>query len=133
MNLAVVGSRSYKDNLLAKKEAISLICGAVLCYNIDKIVSGGAVGPDKWAEEAASEMKVEQVIYKPDWKTYGKSAGFRRNHDIINDADYVLIFWDGKSKGTSHDIMLARKYDKAYELFVWQKSGEWSKLEGKSA
>jgi hypothetical protein len=129
MNLAVVGSRSLKDNLLAKKEAMSMIYGAILALDIDKVVSGGATGPDKWSEEAANEMQIETIIYKPDWKTYGKSAGIRRNCDIINDADHVLIFWDGKSKGTSHDIMLARKYNKPYALFVWQKTDEWRKIE----
>jgi hypothetical protein len=129
MKLAVVGSRSHKDNLPAKEEAISMICGAILALDVDKIVSGGAAGPDKWSEEAANEMSIETIIYKPDWKTYGKSAGFRRNRDIINDADYVLIFWDGNSKGTSHDIMLARKNNKPYALFVWQKTNEWRKIE----
>jgi hypothetical protein len=129
MNLAVVGSRSLKDSLPAKEEAKSLVRGAILALGVDKIVSGGAAGPDKWSEEAADEMKIETVIYKPDWKTYGKSAGIRRNRDIINDADSVLVFWDGKSKGTSHDIMLARKNNKPYELFVWQKTSEWRLIE----
>jgi len=130
MNLAVVGSRSFKDNLEAKKEAKSLIAGAILALDVTTIVSGGAAGPDKWSEEVANQMNIETIIYKPEWKKYGKSAGMRRNRDIINDAESVLVFWDGKSKGTSHDIMLARKYNKPYVLFVWQKSNEWRKIEG---
>jgi len=129
MNLAVVGSRSFKDNFKAKCDAISLICKEIEYYTIDCLISGGAVGPDSWGEEAASKYEMSKTIYKPDWKTYGKSAGMRRNCDIINDADLVLIFWDGKSRGTSHDIMLARKNNKPYALFVWQKTNEWREIE----
>lgn len=130
MKLAVVGSRVFKDNLEAKKEAQSLIAGAILALDVTAIVSGGAAGPDKWSEEVADQMNIETVIYKPDWKTYGKSAGIRRNCDIINDAESVLVFWDGKSKGTSHDIMLARRQNKEYYLYLWDRSNKnWTLYE----
>jgi hypothetical protein len=129
MNLAVVGSRSFKDNFKAKIEALYLICDTIEKHKINHLVSGGAAGPDQWGEEAAGNYHLSKTIYKPDWKTYGKSAGMRRNRDIINDADYVLLFWDGKSRGTSHDIMLVRKNNKPYALFVWQKTNEWREIE----
>ena len=119
MKLAVVGSRSFKYNFKARIEALYLICDRIEKHKITHLVSGGAAGPDQWGEEAAGNYHLSQTIYKPDWETYGKSAGFRRNYDIINEANYVLIFWDKTSKGTEHDIKLSRKQNKAYEIFIW--------------
>jgi len=129
MNLSVVGSRSLKDNAAAMLGAVAIISNIIEKYDITHFVSGGAAGPDKWGEATATGYAILSTIYKPDWDKYGKSAGIRRNVDIINDSDLVLIFWDGKSKGTSHDIMLARKCKKQYALYIWSKTEEWSEIE----
>jgi hypothetical protein len=80
--------------------------------SITHIVSGGANGADKLGELFAKKHNIETIIYKPDWKKYGKSAGFLRNHDIINAADNVIAFWDGVSNGTKHDIDIATQKGK---------------------
>lgn len=77
-----------------------------------KIVSGGAIGADKLAEKYANENKYEKIIFKPDWKRYGNGAGAVRNREIINEADIVIAFWDGESKGTKNSIDIAQKYNK---------------------
>jgi hypothetical protein len=130
--LAVVGSRSLQNSLLARVSAQDIIRNHIRVYNVTEIVSGGADGPDKWSEEVAHQFNIWATIYKPDWDLYGKSAGFKRNVLIINAADYILLFWDGKSKGTTHDLNLARKSGKNYELFVW-KNEKWEKEEERNA
>ena len=35
-------------------------------------------------------------------KKYGKRAGILRNRDIVDAADIVVAFWDGKSPGTKN-------------------------------
>jgi aspartate aminotransferase-like enzyme len=133
MNLAIVGSRSLKSSLPARVTAQDIIRNYLRDGKFTKIVSGGAVGPDKWAEEVAEQFNIETIIYKPDWNTYGKSAGIRRNVDIINSADFVLIFWDGSSKGTAHDIKITRKNGISYELYQWDKTSVWRKIESSVA
>ena len=49
---------------------------------------------------------------------YGKSAGPRRNQQMVVDCDYCILFWDGKSRGTKNDIDLCKKYNKPYKLLV---------------
>ena len=48
-----------------------------------------------------------------DWDTYGKSAGYRRNADMLNYAkeEYAVVFafWNGTSKGTKNMIEIACK------------------------
>lgn len=129
--LAVVGSRSLKDNERAKILAKSLIGGLTSERGFGMIISGGAAGVDKWAEEVASELNISKRVFKPDWQRWGKSAGFRRNVDIISESDYVLILWDGSSKGTAHDIKIARKQEKPYVLYLWE-TDKWSLFESKS-
>jgi hypothetical protein len=80
------------------------------------IVSGGAKGADKLGEQFADEFRFKKLIFKPDWELFGKRAGFIRNEKIIQNADVVFAFWDGKSKGTAHSISLAEDYGK--ELYI---------------
>ena len=80
------------------------------------IVSGGARGVDTWAREAAEAWHLEYQEFPADWETYGKSAGFKRNVDIVKAADLVNVFWNGKSNGAKNDIDLALRYRKDIEV-----------------
>lgn len=117
MKIAVVGSRNfiYKKFVMAK--LIAIISG-LEHYDDVLIVSGGAQGVDSWAEEIALRFKIPKIIFKPDWNKYGKRAGFIRNELIINEADKVIAFWDGESKGTKHSIDLAIKAKKHVDIYV---------------
>lgn len=105
MKIAVIGSRTFYDYELLKKTLDEFT-------DIDTIVSGGAQGADKLGERYAEENKLETLIFIPDWNKYGKRAGFIRNEDIVKNADKVVAFWDGVSKGTLSSINIAKKYDK---------------------
>lgn len=110
VKVAIVGSRTFNDYDLAEKY-IDKTCDDN-AYLICKIISGGAKGADSIAEKYARKHNIETQIFKPDWDTYGKSAGFRRNKDIIENCDICIAFWDGVSKGTKHDIDLCKKMNK---------------------
>jgi hypothetical protein len=105
MKLAVIGSRGFNDYELLKLHLNNVIQN----NRVTHIVSGGALGADSLAERFAKENNIETLIFLPDWKTHGKAAGFIRNKDIVSNADMVVAFWDGKSKGTKHSIDLANK------------------------
>jgi predicted Rossmann fold nucleotide-binding protein DprA/Smf involved in DNA uptake len=104
MVYAIVGSRNFDDYEKVKE--------VLKDADISKIVSGGADGADSLGEKYAKEHDIELVTYLPDWKQYGKAAGMIRNKLIINDADVVIAFWDGVSKGTANSINLAKKQKK---------------------
>jgi hypothetical protein len=40
---------------------------------------------------------------------YGKSAGYKRNHEMLAAATGLIAFWDGRSRGTAHMIHIARE------------------------
>ena len=110
MKLAIVGSRTFTDyNKLCK-----CIDFLNTHNNIDTIISGGARGADTLAKQYAESHNITLLEYKADWDTYGKSAGFIRNKDIIKNSDFVVAFWDGQSRGTKNDIDLCHEYHKSY-------------------
>lgn len=86
------------------------------------IISGGAKGVDSWAAEIASERGFPVVEIRPNWKKYGKGAGFRRNKEIVLAADEVVAFWDGSSAGTLHTVKQAEKLQRP--LLVFGGTGE---------
>lgn len=102
MRLAIVGGRTFND-IHKLNEIMSKLSPP------DTIISGGAIGADTVAANYARENNIELVEFLPDWKKYGRAAGMIRNKTIIDSADAVLAFWDGKSKGTKNSIALARK------------------------
>ena len=78
--------------------------GAYLPEGTEEIVSGGAKGVDTSAREYAQKHGVRLTEFLPDYRRYGKGAPLRRNIDIIEHADMVLAFWDGRSRGTKFVI-----------------------------
>jgi len=103
MNIAIVGSRGINDYELVKR-IFNKYYGE---SDVSLIVSGGAKGVDTMAEKLADELKINKLIFHPDWDKHGKAAGFIRNKNIVENADEVLAFWDGLSKGTKYTIGLA--------------------------
>ena len=102
-HIGVVGSRTFIDYDFLRK----VINKYLRVKQIDKpivIVSGGAKGADQLAAKYAIEKNFELVEHKPDWDSYGKSAGFKRNTVIVNYSDVIIAFWDGESRGTKDTI-----------------------------
>ena len=104
MRIAIVGSRSFDDYERMSKILIERIPFI--------LISGGARGADALAESFAREHKLVTMIYPAMWDKYGKSAGFIRNKKIVEEADLIIAFWDGTSKGTESTINLADQMDK---------------------
>lgn len=124
--IAVIGSRKYKSLELVPqwlefaKEKYEAECGGVI------IISGGAEGVDRTAENWAIEKKVNRDIFKPNYSKYhGKVAPLMRNKQIVESADFILAFWDEDSTGTEHALNYAKKLGKTciivFEDGVWKR------------
>lgn len=71
---------------------------------ITEVISGCAWGPDTIAKWWARDKGIEVIEMSADWDTFGKSAGFMRNSDMVDIADALIALWDGSSKGTEDVI-----------------------------
>ena len=80
-------------------------------YNFE-IISGGASGADSVARQFALNYGCKLTEFLPDWNKHGKAAGPIRNEDIVKNANEVLCFWDGLSKGSQNSISIAKRLKK---------------------
>ena len=94
MRVAVIGSRGLRVNDLEN----------YLPPETTEIVSGGAKGVDASVREYAQRQGLKLTEYLPEYSRYGRSAPLKRNITIIENADMVLAFWDGRSRGTKYVI-----------------------------
>ena len=99
MRVAVIGSRGLQVDHLEK----------YLPEDTTEIVSGGARGIDICAKKYALEHGLKLTEFLPEYDKYGRGAPLRRNITIIENADLVLAFWDGKSRGTKYVIDNCKK------------------------
>lgn len=96
----ICGSRSIK-NLQISRYIRPSSCGA--------IVHGGAVGVDSITDSWAKANNLETIIYKPNYKVYGKRAPLVRDEEMVEFCDVVIAFYDGVSKGTLYTVNYAKK------------------------
>ena len=102
MKLLVVGSRSITEFDLSP----------YITDDVDTVISGGAEGIDSLAEQYADLNRLSKYILRPRYDLYGRAAPLKRNEQMINMADAVLVIWDGKSKGTQYTIRYTKKINK---------------------
>ena len=105
MKIAIVGSRSLVGTEVEDK--IQALMADKGNQNEITVISGGALGVDRMAEAWARKNHAKLVVLRPDWNLHGMSAGFKRNTDIVANADEVIAIWDGYSRGTEDTITKA--------------------------
>jgi predicted Rossmann fold nucleotide-binding protein DprA/Smf involved in DNA uptake len=102
MKLLIVGSRSITDFDLSP----------YISPETDTIISGGADGIDTLAEQYADSHRLSKYILRPRYDLYKRSAPLKRNEQMVDMSDAVLVIWDGLSKGTQHTIKYAERANK---------------------
>jgi len=107
MKIAIVGSRNITVDNLSRYVSLK-----------DEIVSGGAVGVDQCAAKYAYENGIKITEFLPEYNLYGRAAPISRNRKIVDYADKIIVFWDGKSKGTLSVIQYAEKVGKKCDIII---------------
>ena len=113
--IIVAGCRDY-DDYNGAKEFIEICIKKIREKYTLVFLSGGCKGADKLGERYAIENGFPIEYYPAHWKRYGKSAGPKRNLQMAEACDYVICFWDGKSRGTASMISIALKLNKPLKV-----------------
>jgi len=112
MKVIIAGSRNFPT-----EHSDIIWCSiATSKFEITEVVSGGAIGADRFGEVYARQNKIPIKKFLPDWNRYGKSAGFIRNEQMANYADALIAIWDGKSNGTKNMIGHMKRLGKPVEV-----------------
>ncbi len=100
VTVLVCGGRDFEGYEIAERVLNGIPIG--------KILHGGATGADAIASMYATEKSIPEIVFPADWTTHGKSAGPRRNQQMIDfNPDIVVAFPGGK--GTKDLLTKAEK------------------------
>ncbi len=113
--VVIAGSRDY-HNYEEAKAFIDWCLSRLREEQRVIVLSGGASGADALGERYARENGFEIERYPAQWAKFGKSAGPKRNRQMAEVCDYVICFWDGRSRGTKSMIEYARRYGKPLRI-----------------
>ena len=104
MTVAIVGGRNFHNRELLFEKMHQ----AHKKHRFTGVVSGGATGADMLGAHWAEAVGLPLTEHFPDWEKDGKAAAFIRNALIVDDADIIIAFWDGESRGTIDTIKKAK-------------------------
>lgn len=106
MNIIVAGSRNFDKYKLLEETLNKYVTPD------DTIISGVAKGADMLGIVYSYRHNIKLKRFPAKWDTYGKSAGYRRNVEMADNADMLIAFWDGMSRGTKHMIDIMNNQNK---------------------
>lgn len=106
MRVLICGSRNWKAVGKIKDFINFLPQNAI-------IIEGGAAGVDSMAAHFARKRGITVKEFPADWEKHGKSAGFKRNYQMLKaghpDVVYAFVQDENNSSGTLHMISIAEK------------------------
>jgi hypothetical protein len=124
MKLIIAGSRTfnfYKNNRAISTYFIDCYieslnipfpteivcgCGGTSKQKAIKLIKNGCFvsnqGIDLLGEFYADSNRIKIKRFPPDWDLYLKAAGPKRNKEMAEYADALLLIWDGESKGSKN-------------------------------
>lgn len=73
------------------------------------LVGDCPTGVDRCIRDWCAEEGILPIEYKARWGEFGDGAGPERNGRMVADADWLIAFWDGKSRGTLDCITRATR------------------------
>lgn len=112
MKLLIAGSRGITDFDLSEH----------VPKDTEMIISGGAKGIDTVASEYAVKHNIPITIVRPQYEQFGIAAPIKRNEQMVEMADEILVVWDGASRGTKSTIDLARRMNKRVTVVIVDKN-----------
>ncbi len=112
----VIGGCRYFNDYSVFKSYVDFYLSNIKTKGELIILSGHCSGTDLMAERYAYENGYLLEIYPAQWEIYGRFAGPKRNRFMVEKTDFVIAFWDNKSRGTKNLIDISRKLSKPIRI-----------------
>ena len=104
MTVLVCGGRDFVDKL-----ALFAVLDTLHEKTpITRLVHGAATGADSLGAAWALVHRVKAAAYKPQWEAFGKSAGVRRNQEMIDVEPIDLVVACPGGRGTADMLRRAK-------------------------
>ncbi len=116
MRVIIAGGRLFTDY-----DRLLGVCKRIMSKR-DTVVCGMAPGADMLGMKFAEDNMLDVRTYPAAWQRYGKRAGILRNVDMAQNADALIAFWDGESRGTKH--MIDTALDRGLDVHVYRYTHE---------
>jgi nucleoside 2-deoxyribosyltransferase len=109
----VGGSRGFEDQDAVAAKMASLQMGSV-------VLVSPTHGATAAVRKAALELGLEMHVHSARFEKYptAEEAYFARDEEMIREADRVVVFWNGCSTGTRHEVEYANEIGKQVEIFM---------------
>jgi hypothetical protein len=103
----IAGSSGFDDYTLFENKCNHFLSEKIKTHNII-ILSGTSYRISSIINWYSYEHNLITIPFDAEWGKYGQCAGNISNEKMINCADAVIAFWDGKSKFTKNLIDMAK-------------------------
>ena len=123
----IAGTRDFNDYQLLCDKCDAILSAKRQDSNI-VIVSGTARGADRLGERYARERGYQIRQFPADWLNDEKKAGPIRNAKMADNADALIAFWDGQSRGTKNMIETAKRKGLVIRTIDTNRSSEESDI-----
>ena len=109
--VVVAGGRDF-NNFPLLRDTLDKLLEVKTHSHLIEIVNGTARGADTLGGCYARLRNYSVALFPADWEQFDKAAGHIRNKEMLDYADVVVVFWDGKSRGTKNMIEITKKAKK---------------------
>ncbi|MES2730594.1 MAG: hypothetical protein V4714_02560 [Bacteroidota bacterium] len=113
MITAILGSRNFNNYPLLSK--------VLSQYQISEVICGDAKGAEALGVWYAAENNLPRRMVEGNGFTERQVQKIR-HETMIDQAEQIIAFWDGKSRGTAQALSYARKQGKIIHLVSFQTS-----------
>jgi len=111
IKLTVIGTKDFSDYDLLKSE--------LLKEEPDVLVVGGKEGPDALAQKLGLEMDIQTQVFLPDYQQNGRDANYKRNLEMIDNSNRVILFWNERSRSIFNYLPYIKQTKKKYRTIIY--------------
>ena len=100
-----------------------LLYQALQDCTVSKIITGDLTYADILLRRFAEEHDIQVSAGENEPVTLDQSIDFIRNRSLIDQADVIIVFWDGKDTFIKQSIDYAKEQKKEIQLFHYSSPG----------